>query len=318
MKTLEELETFYNNELYNDIAELEKERRKVARNIVWLIIGGILLCGGAVAIGFILHRITGLIGVMAIIMLFIFLLTKSTKKYTSNFKEVVIRRIINFIEESLEYYPDSCISRNEYMSSKIFPKNPDRYRGDDLVTGKPDKTELRFSEVHSEYKTKDSKGRTQWHTIFKGIFFIADFNKNFNGETFVLPDVAEKVFGSWLGNLFQKWNPGRADLVKLEDPDFEKLFVVYSDDQIEARYILSTSLMRRITEYKNNTGKKIFLSFINNHVYVAISYGKNLFEPHIFKTLLDFGSIKVYYEDLLLALRIVEELNLNRRIWGKQ
>ncbi len=49
-------------------------------------------------------------------------------------------------------------------------------------------TAVEFSQVHAQYKTEssrtDSDGHTEtdehWHTIFKGIFFIADFNKHFN------------------------------------------------------------------------------------------------------------------------------------------
>ena len=134
----------------------------------------------------------------------------------------------------------------------------------------------------------------------------------------VLPDTAQKLFGNWLGNLFQSWNFTRDDLIKLEDPEFERLFVVYGTDQIEARYILSTSLMKRIVDFKKKTGKTIHLSFINNEIYVAVSYNKNLFEPKIFKTLLDFNVIREYYSDLQLALGIIEELNLNTRIWSKQ
>lgn len=318
MKSIEELKTYYNDTLYPDITELERNRKKVVKKVILLIILLSVIATGSIVLIITAYRIVGFIALFLIIFLFIFLLTQSTRNYTSRFKEVVIRNIVKFIDENLEYSPDRCIHKQEYMSSKIFTRNPDRYLGNDLIEGKLDKTALRFSEVHSQYRTRNSKGHSQWHTIFKGIFFIADFNKNFKGETFVLPDFAERYFGGWVGKLFQKWNPGRAELVKMEDPDFEKQFVVYSNDQVEARYILSTSLMRRILDYKENTNKKIFLSFINNNVCVAISYHKNLFEPRLFKSLFDFEVIKEYYEDMLLALMIVEELNLNTRIWGKQ
>ena len=42
----------------------------------------------------------------------------------------------------------------------------------------------------------------------------------------------------------------RGELIKMEDVAFERGVVVYGDDQIEARYILSTSLMERILAYK--------------------------------------------------------------------
>ena len=149
------------------------------------------------------------------------------------------------------------------------------------------------------------------------IFFIADFHKHFSGKTVVLPDTAEKLFGQ-IGTMLQSLNKFRGQLVKLEDPEFEKLFAVYGDDQIEARYILSTSLMKRIVDFKRKTRRRIFLSFIGSKVYVAVSYTRNLFEPRIFRTLLDFAPIQQYFEDFQMAVGIVEDLNLNTRIWSKK
>jgi len=319
MKTIEELKAFYDSTLKNDLISLEDERKKIVNKVVLLNI----LCGlgiGLCAVLFFIFSFFVLIVGIPVIILWIILYSKITKGYVSSFKDKVIYRIIKFIDDNLNYKPNNCISMQTYMSSKIFRRNPDRYTGDDLVYGKLGKTDLVFSEIHSEYKTqsRSSNGTTQthWHTIFKGLFFIATFNKKFKGETYVLPDVAQKMFGNLLGNLFQSWNKGRGELIKMEDPDFEKVFVVYGNDQIEARYILSTSLMKRILDYKNKTNKQIFLSFLQNQIFVAISYTKNLFEPRLFKTLLDFNMIREYYEDLLTAVSIVDELNLNTRIWG--
>ena len=74
----------------------------------------------------------------------------------------------------------------------------------------------------------------------KNSYGYQDFNKHFNVKTYVLTDTAEKMFG-FLGKKLQSMNSSRDDLVYLENPDFEKQFVVYSSDQIEARYILSPS-----------------------------------------------------------------------------
>jgi hypothetical protein len=53
-------------------------------------------------------------------------------------------------------------------------------------------------------------------------------------------------------------------------------------------------------------------------VFVAVSYTKNLFEPRLFRTILDFELVQEYFEDLQLAIGIVDDLNLNTRIWSKQ
>ncbi len=319
MKTINELWAYYNSDLLPDLQVMEDQRKEVAKKVrnlnIW--------CGIGVGLSVIfIWLIFPILSLLALIFVWIYYYKKYTKAYHTDFKSKVIYRVIKFIDKSLEYKPENCISTTDYYASKLFPRRCDRYKGDDYVYGNVGKTKLRFSELFTQYKTetRDSKGnrRTRWHTIFRGIFFIADFNKHFNGETMVLPDTAQKLFGNWLGNLFQSWNFTRDDLIKLEDPEFERLFVVYGTDQIEARYILSTSLMKRIVDFKKKTGKTIHLSFINNEIYVAVSYNKNLFEPKIFKTLLDFNVIREYYSDLQLALGIIEELNLNTRIWSKQ
>ena len=180
---------------------------------------------------------------------------------------------------------------------------------------------MKFSEMHAEYKTEttDSKGRrhTQWHTIFKGLFFIGDFNKHFSGKTVVLPDTAERLFGL-LGKTLQSVFKHSGELIKLEDPEFEKHFVVYGSDQVEARYILSTSLMKRITDFRSKHGKPVYVSFVRSCVHVAVTTGKNMFEPRILRSLLDFEMAEDYLEDLEFALGIVEDLNLNTRIWTKR
>jgi len=300
---------------------MEAERRRIADKVLILnVIGGILMFFYFLLFFIIFFFV--LILAIPTVILWVYLYQKYTKGYVSEFKTKVIYKVIKFIDENLEYNPASCISRETYYASKLFQRSVDRYNGDDLVYGYVDKTKIVFSELHTEYESQhtDSKGHTsrQYHTIFRGIFFTADFNKNFIGETVVLPDTAQKMFGSWLGNILQSWNFTRDQLIKLEDPEFERLFAVYGTDQVEARYILSTSLMQRIVEFKKKTRRDIRLSFINNKVYVAISYNKNLFEPKLFKTLLDFNVIREYYEDLMLAVSIVDELNLNTRIWSKQ
>ena len=51
---------------------------------------------------------------------------------------------------------------------------------------------------------------------------------------------------------------------------------------------------------------------------MAIPYTKNLFEPKVFRTVLDFKLVQGYFEDLQLMIGIIDDLNLNTRIWNKQ
>jgi hypothetical protein len=330
MKTLQEFETFFNSEMVSDLELLDERRRKVVKRTTILVLGTIL----ALLLIVVLYNSFGkgsessntvyyyiVPGIAVVIAAVIIGNTwASDKSFYIDFKKQVIERIVKFISPDLTYEPKNFVGSDSFQRSRIFLKNVDRYKGDDMVQGKVDKTQIWFSEIKAEYKTTttDSKGRTKttWHTIFKGLFFIADFNKHFQTSTVVLPNRLGKGF---MAKFFNKMNLARKEkLVKLEDPDFNKHFVVYGEDQVEARYVLSTSLMRRITEFKEKHANSLYVSFVNSFLYVGIAYKKDLFEPSWFNTLTRFSLVREYFEDIQLAVSIVEELNLNNRIWTKQ
>ncbi len=87
------------------------------------------------------------------------------------------------------------------------------------------------------------------------MFILLDMNKNFSGKTIVKRDTG--IIGNWFTKKFRRKLDSYASRskllksVKLEDPIFEKKFEVYSSDQVEARYLLTTSFMERILELSN-------------------------------------------------------------------
>lgn len=64
-------------------------------------------------------------------------------------------------------------------------------------------------------------------------------------------------------------------------------------------------------------GLRISLSFCDSKVYIAINMNKNLFETRLFKPLNDYDFIEENLRFLILITEIVEDLNLNTRIWTK-
>jgi hypothetical protein len=69
----------------------------------------------------------------------------------------------------------------------------------------------------------------------------------------------------------QSNNFSRDELVKMDDNNFEKEFVVYSSDQIEARYILSHLLMKKLLIFKDKSKTSpIYLFYKQSHSYGGI------------------------------------------------
>ena len=246
-----------------------------------------------------------------------FIHSGAVSSYSRGFKIMVIPELIKAFGE-LTFVANLGLSETEFKTANLHGR-PDRYSSEDLIEGRIGATKLRMSEVHAEREERstDSKGHTStsYTTIFRGLFLIADFNKAFGGITYVLPE-GLNLLGNW-GQVVGGTLGRRGDLVKLEDPDFERAFVVYSGDQTEARYILSSALMRRLLALKNHFGGQVSAAFIGGALYLTIAKNANWFEPPSLGTPLGFESVKRTLQELQMATGIIEELDLNTRIWSK-
>lgn len=199
------------------------------------------------------------------------------------------------------------------MKSRI-----DRYSPEDLFHGKVGETEVYFSEVKAERRdsTTDSNGRsrTKWVTLFDGVFFMADFHKDFTTWATVTPDFAEKTFG-WLGEKLQ--NMG-GNVVRLENPEFEKAFVVRGGDQVQVRYILTPDMQSRLLDLRATLNRRMMLAFKDSRVIMLFNVKENWFEPNVSESAHNAWQIKKFVHEMQTCCSIVEDLNLNTRIWTKQ
>jgi len=316
--------SYFRQEIMPVLRIFEARRKRILQKILMIIfLIALLIIAVVTLLAFqLMPLIAAFVLLPVVVVVFAIAYRQLTKQYMTQFKQQVITAIVNFFDSTLQYDPRGRVSESQFLQSGLFNASPDRYRGEDRVFGVLDKTRIEFSEVHAEYQSQsiDSDGSTQtsWHTIFKGLFFVGDFNKQIKGTTVVLPDVAERLLGG-VGKFLQNIQKiGRhAELITLEDPAFEKYFVVYGDDQNEARYILTPNLMERIVSFRQRTGQKLRLSFRGENVYVAIPSNHDMFEARVFRTLWSKTLIKSYVEDMAMAIGVVEELNLNRRVWTK-
>ncbi len=260
----------------------------------------------------------GLVSIPSFVAAFFFIWSEY-QGYKRAFKQFAIPHIIKCFGKDIKYTPTGSIGLNEFVDSYLFNQEANRFDGENLIVGTLGQTRFRVSEIHArnEHKTKNG---TAHQTIFKGIFFSANFYKPFRGTTFVLPD----SFGAKPGSVFQPLQrlagtfQMRGELVSLEDPEFERYFAVYSNNQITARYLLSTSLMARLVDFRKKQAKTIYLSLIDGYIYLAIETHKNLFKPPLFKTLLDIKLYEAYLQDMSLMLGIIEDLELSQDIWVQQ
>jgi hypothetical protein len=272
--------------------------------IVWLI---------SIAISWFVCALTALVGLIVGV-----IITGRRKGQVGyHYKDRAIPEILKHALPDFSYYGANCISQDEFVGAGLFI-TPDNFSGKDYFEGRIDKTELHFSLVHAEerYETTttdtDSDGKTttrteeHWRDIFKGLFFVADFNKHFNGCTLVRTGKAG-IFSGFSNTL-----------VKLEDPRFNKCFTAYSSDQVEARYLLTPKMMEQLVQLQDSIGG-FEASFRGSSIYIAAGgFPYDAFEPNMKLPCTDQKQLTGILGWVFTVANVVEELDLNTRIWSKQ
>ena len=340
-KTLEDLRALYTSELEPVLADIRMALR-AAKGRAWrlffilfpvLCVAGFLLMGHFsahgqfVRSGFVSHHHStagfnffpvgvALIGSALIASIYH---AVCRGKQTARFKDIIIQKMLGLVAPEMRYDRKKYIPERQFGKSGIYTSSIDRYSGEDYFYGKYEGVDLVFSEVHAEKKVshRDSDGKTHTHyeTIFKGVFFIADFNKDFRTSTLVIPTTAERTFGGTIGTWIKKMgSAGRGALVKLENPEFEKMFAVYAQDAIEARYILTPNIMERMMAIQRRFPGDVAFAFHASSIYIAIPLREDFFEP---PRALDFSGVAALYHQLALFFDLVQEMNLTHRIWTK-
>ena len=67
----------------------------------------------------------------------------------------------------------------------------------------------------------------------------------------------------------------------------------------------------------NKLNNNIHISFIDSKMFLAVSTTKNMFDPKMGKSVLDPEMIQEFYNQVLGCVQIVDDMNLNTRIWSK-
>lgn len=164
---------------------------------------------------------------------------------------------------------------------------------------------------------KETEIKTYQETVFKGLFFVYDFQLDFTGVTLILPNEQQGGLLSGLGNWFEKllfWRTkNQRELIKLGDPEIDREFVIYSDNPAIARHVISNRFMHRLLDFRRRLEKPVYLSFVNGKFHLAIEVAEDLFEPPIFDTVLNYQLLKEFFEYMQLGKDIVEDLMANLR-----
>lgn len=178
-----------------------------------------------------------------------------------------------------------------------------RKKLEDHVSGEVNGVSFELAEAFLEKRVRRDK-RDDYEMVFRGIVARYRFPKRFSGRTILRSDQG------LLNALAHSGVSG--ERVRLEDPRFEEHFEVFSNDQVEARYLLTPAFMERLSNLKENMKEPLQAAFEGDDLLIAIDGRRGYFsQPPIWKDLRGSGHIRRFVEDIALIRSIAGTLKLD-------
>lgn len=309
---------YYYDKIAKDLAKFESLRQSelkkwstiIILSVIIAILGIVLLVflsyvnpnlwkGGRGSLGnLILYIIVGIISGLA------YFAHNLSKSFENNVKLAIMQSFLSFFGDFV-WTPKGSIDRDEIEKS-LLVGNIDRMDPDDYFEGTHKGLKVIFSEV-SLFR---NAGRDETR-IFEGLFVKLEMNKSFQSHTLLV----ENCPLSLIANLSIPHNFSNMEKVSLEDPEFNKMFHVFAEDQVEARYILTTAFMERFKNLQDTYNTKhIRASFLDDSVLIAMNCDRDLFKlGDLKKPVADTGEFQTFFEEFVAVLSLVNLLNLNSK-----
>ncbi len=293
------------------LQSFEAERNKI-KNIITLVVA-IVVIFSVIAIGYYIIS-TGKRSDDTIIPIVIILsgMAAIISLYTKHFENKIKKQIMPIVCEcfgDLRWVENPIINHVLYEKSGLITEYYNRTKSDDSFEGSFRDVPLNIDEV--EYlqveRRMSSKGGYREHqkTIFKGIIITLQMNKNFDTHTLVRPNT-----------LMKSVNVAGLKHTTLEDVQFEKQYDVFTNDEVEARYLLTPSFMERLSDIRKifNTSQ-ISCAFYQNKFIIALDVRRDLFKlGSLYKKTDDTKQFFQMYEEIESIVKLIDHFKLDQKI----
>jgi len=227
------------------------------------------------------------------------------RPYKNDFKNKIIKPLLDSILPNSSFLPHSGLSEAEFFNSKLYnqEKSLFSFKSEDLIECNIENLNLKMSEVTLlKYTTKKKKST---EGVFSGLAGFTPLNSSvLGGELRFVP----KKYTTKFNNLA---------IVKLESPRLAEIYNIYSNDQVFARFILNPAVMDYILDLHERFYQEITISITDQKLHFNWSHAVNLFEADITLKATSETQYYKFVNEILLIIKIIRQLKINRQSWGK-
>ncbi len=308
MQSIDEFRLFYNHTIHPELLRLEKKRKR----LLWLLFFSSLLFIVVLLFALFLQVFFLFLMICIPIGLYINYLYGQVRKFQLSFKPHVVRLILDFIDNdvnfgTLRYEAEGMISKQELLNSRLFITAAPEYTGEDYIAGKIGELDFELCELNIQ---EFSRVRSRLDTVFRGIFLHAVINREMRGAIIILPE----IYRPYMTRTIKAFNLLKGHDIETEqihNEEFVKTFMTYATDDANVASLLSDDMQQSILSYREQTGHEIYLSFIENDAYVAVTEPNDILEPMLFQSNVSFELVREFYEKLVLLMSIVTDIDTN-------
>ena len=165
------------------------------------------------------------------------------------------------------------------------------------------------------YRPTVRKENESDRVAFYGNYFVARSPKTFEHPIVIHP--VKSFFGTLNDNDIAAYLNTGGERIRLEDPEFQKMFEVYCDDQVTARYVLTPAFMERLKKLNERYKGQVYIAINTDNIVIATNRGNvlNAVDSPIGALFqkIDLNLVTEVYEELVEQLQMIDTLKLSNQ-----
>lgn len=309
MTDLTDFRRYYNQTIQPQLLRLEVLRKRIES---YILLSFVFVLSALLTIIF-FHSVLPTLLLAAVCVVLLVFAYREFQIYRADFKPKIINLVLDFIDNDVNfaipmtYYADASISPEVFDNSKIFQHFDEDFIGEDYISG--DSGELYF-EMSELTVHEMSPVRNRLDKVFNGVFLHALYTRSIQekgGEILIIP----KEYKQYATRSIKLFARNGAQQLNLKFPPFNDRFIVFANKYANVKNILNEDMQRAIHKYSEIESKELYLSFIENDIYIAVSQEHDMFEPNLWRNNANFKLIKMFYTDIIALLSILRDIDAN-------
>ena len=151
------------------------------------------------------------------------------------------------------------------------------------------------------------------NNFYKGLFLHAEFNKDFKGKVVFIP----KSLTGFRDKFSQYTDNSNLSPIRFENALIDEKYTVHASNEQLAYYLLSPAFIEGIFEIYSNEKVLPLVTFRDGEMFMTIPWDKDYFNVRLKDKVTGPEYFTKYINEIKSFQKIVEHMNLDRRIWGK-